>query len=1155
MNDSTDQTASFFPRHPHDGGTGDAPDLRGRVVSGRYKALGILGEGGFGIVYEAEQEKPVRRRVALKILKPGMDSKSVLARFEAERQALAVMNHPNIARVLDGGVTEQGHPYFVMELVRGEPITQFCDKHRLTVQDRIELLRPVCEAVQHAHSKGIIHRDIKPSNILVQYENGRPTPKVIDFGVAKAIDQRLSEHTIFTERGQLIGTPEYMSPEQAEMSGLDIDTRTDVYSLGVVLYELLTGTTPFDSGSLRKAAFNEIQRIIREVNPPKPSTRLSGNGTSDDVSTKIASARSLRENELAALLRRDLDWIVLKCLEKDRDRRYTTPLALCEDLKRYLDHEPVAAGPPSAAYRLQKFVRRHRLPVALGTCVAVMLFAALVVVSVSLRESQLQRAAAESARASEAAHRLSAEESARKAAEEAARAEREAERARKEEATASAVNAFLNNLLASANPRTAGRSEFTVRQAIDLARDRLDAGELDEPAVEHRLRGTIGATYMGLGLFAESRDQFFRALALARSLYGDDSQETAIALWSLGNMTADAGDNIGAVPMLEEAHRIALDAFGEDHPTALLIGDHLGNLVGNRTGIDMERGGALVRRALDGIRSQFGEDDARTFGPMFNWAGYLAATHRVEEAAAELAELIARIERVNGERCSCAIRERSVLGSYLRLLGRFDESESVLRESIDIAVPDLGAMHTEVLRARYELSSTLWSSGKIEDSLEILDAITQDIQGTEKPDLFRSASAFAEALIHDGRLDDGERFIDLALEGRRRVLGSEHPDTLSSIDLSGWLQYQRGDFVGAEVLQREALEGRRRVLGERHHDTVTSFNNVGWALMRQGKYSEAEPFIQAAVEGRRLLFGEDHAWTANSMQGLAELSWHRGELAGAETWFRKIHEARARTLGEDHPSTIWTVWAMGRLLRDQGRVKEGAALLSAALDDRKRVLGEEHPDTLIANQDLAGVLRKLGRVSEAVQHQRDLLAVRMRVLGGEHPDTLTAMNDLGFFLRLSGRIDEAEALFRECVEASRRVRGDEHIDSITTTSNLALVLAELGRGEESLVYADTALETARRVLGEDAFMYGNILGKRGRSLQALGRYAEAEAAMLDSHRVLKNALNNERHEQVTRVAGYLAALYEEWEAADPNGGYTDRAEQWRRVLLDIESEP
>lgn len=389
MPQDSEPTADISDKQPTVLG-GSLSSLAGTTVGGRYKILGQLGEGGFGLVYQAEQIEPVRRRVAVKVIKPGMDSKSVLARFEAERQALAVMDHPNIARVLDGGVTDRGLPYFVMDLVRGESITDFCDLHKLTIRERVELFRSVCTAVQHAHTKGVIHRDIKPSNILVEYSNGVPTPKIIDFGIAKAIDQRLSEHTIFTERGQLVGTPEYMSPEQAEMSGLDIDTRTDVYSLGAVLYELLTGFAPFDSASLRSAAFNEIQRIIRDVEPPRPSTRISthgGTGVSEEQVARAASARSLRNAELSDSLRRELDWIVLKCLDKNRDRRYATPLSLEEDLGHFLGNEPVAAKPPSPVYKLQKFARRNRVGLATASGFAIVGLSSIVIISVLLSRS------------------------------------------------------------------------------------------------------------------------------------------------------------------------------------------------------------------------------------------------------------------------------------------------------------------------------------------------------------------------------------------------------------------------------------------------------------------------------------------------------------------------------------------------------------------------------------------------------------------------------------------------------------------------------------------------------------------------------------------------------------------------------------------------
>ncbi|MEL7472385.1 MAG: serine/threonine-protein kinase, partial [Planctomycetota bacterium] len=364
------------------------------VTLGPYRLLSKLGEGGFGVVWEAEQSAPVRRRVAVKIVKPGMDSASVVARFEAERQALAVMNHPCIAKVFDGGQTpdaQGARPYFVMELVRGDPITSFCDLNKLGLNERVDLMVRVCDAVQHAHTKGIIHRDLKPSNVLVQYQDGRPQPKVIDFGVAKAINQRLSEKTVFTDRGQMIGTPEYMSPEQAEMSGVDIDTRSDVYSLGVMLYELLTGALPFDSRSLRSAGFAEIQRIIREVEPPKPSTRLSGRSGEAPPERR----GPINRDSATRTLRRDLDWVIMRCLEKSRDRRYETAKSLGEDLGRYLRHEPVQAGPPSVGYRTQKFLRRHRVGATLVSGVSLALVAGVIGTTWQWRQSERNRIEAE----------------------------------------------------------------------------------------------------------------------------------------------------------------------------------------------------------------------------------------------------------------------------------------------------------------------------------------------------------------------------------------------------------------------------------------------------------------------------------------------------------------------------------------------------------------------------------------------------------------------------------------------------------------------------------------------------------------------------------------------------------------------------------------
>jgi serine/threonine protein kinase len=362
---------------------------------GPYKLLNMLGEGGFGCVYLAEQELPVRRKVALKILKLGMDTKQVIGRFEAERQALALMDHPNIAKVLDAGATESGRPYFVMELVKGVPITEYCDTHQLSTKERLVLFMLVCHAVQHAHQKGIIHRDIKPSNVMIAMHDGKPVPKVIDFGIAKALDQKLTDKTVFTEMRQLIGTPEYMSPEQAEMTGIDIDTRSDVYSLGVLLYELLTGSTPFDAKELRQAGYGEIQRIIREVEPQKPSTRLS---TLGEKLTDVAKRRKEEPKLLTKSLRGDLDWIVMRCLEKDRTRRYETANGLAMDVLRYLCDEPVFATPPTFRYQFNKFIRRNRrLVFSLSAIAAVLLLSASISLFFALREANA-RVVAENAK-------------------------------------------------------------------------------------------------------------------------------------------------------------------------------------------------------------------------------------------------------------------------------------------------------------------------------------------------------------------------------------------------------------------------------------------------------------------------------------------------------------------------------------------------------------------------------------------------------------------------------------------------------------------------------------------------------------------------------------------------------------------------------------
>jgi serine/threonine protein kinase len=507
------------------------------TMIGRYKLLEPIGEGGYGVVFMAEQTAPVQRRVALKIIKAGMDTKQVIARFEAERQALALMDHPNIAKVFDAGVTDTGRPYFVMELVKGVSIIKYCDAHHVPPRERLELFVQVCQAVQHAHQKGIIHRDIKPTNVLIALYDGKPVPKVIDFGVAKATGQQLTERTMFTGFGDVIGTLEYMSPEQAEMNQLDVDTRSDIYSLGVLLYELLTGSTPLENKRIKQVALLEVLKFIREEEPPRPSTRLS---TAAQL-PHIAANRGVEPKKLSGLVKGELDWIVMKSLEKDRSRRYETANGLALDVQRYLEDETVHACPPSSAYRFKKFVRRHKVGVLAGSAVVSALMVGLVLASIGFIEAR-----------------------------------RQANNARAETSRTLRAWALLTN--AEFKGKSKG-AESMARDALAICEELFPADHQEVCDSLHILAYVLFQTKPDEAIALERE-----AVARHRRRLGNVRENLGLA-WSLDNL----GNLLlrkGAVAEAESLYRETLPLWrkymGDDHITVANTLDHLAGLAGKR---------------------------------------------------------------------------------------------------------------------------------------------------------------------------------------------------------------------------------------------------------------------------------------------------------------------------------------------------------------------------------------------------------------------------------------------------------------------------------------------------------------------------------------------------------------------------------------------
>ncbi|WP_164013389.1 serine/threonine-protein kinase [Pyxidicoccus trucidator] len=643
---------------------GDTPDGVPLERIGGYKVVQRLGEGGMGEVFLAAQSEPVRRLVAVKVVKPGMDSREVLARFDAERQALALMSHPHIARILDAGATEAGRPYFVMEYVPGVPLTRYCDEAGLGVEARLRLMQDVCAAVQHAHHKGVIHRDLKPSNILVTEVDGQPHPKVIDFGIAKATSAPLTDSSLHTRVGHMMGTPDYMSPEQAAGTPLDVDTRTDVYSLGAILHELLTGATPHGFGR-RGDALSEVQARLREVDPPRPSARVrsSEEGT--------AHARRCGLDSQGALARRlsgDVDWVVLRALARDRGRRYPTAAALAEDLSRHLRDEPVAAHAPSLTYSLGKFLRRHR---AFSGAVA------LVVAVLSLSSVLLARQAREVAR--------------------------ERDRANAEAATANRVTDLLAEVFRAADPGARGSgADLTARQLLDRGTKRVLADLPTPSPARARLLQTLGRAHLNLGLYAEAMPLVERALSDSRQVRGEEAEGTFVLRREVALLQRRLGRLKESEATFQETLAAARKALGPRHPEVWMATSGLATVY-----LSQERlpeATPLLEAAFEGLRAGPGLEDARTLAVGSDLAASRGQSGRHAEAAELFTTVLHGRERLLGERHPDTLATASNLAVALKSLGRYDESIALNQRVLAARREVQGPEHPEALQSQQNLA-------------------------------------------------------------------------------------------------------------------------------------------------------------------------------------------------------------------------------------------------------------------------------------------------------------------------------------------------------------------------------------------------------------------------------------------------------------------
>jgi serine/threonine protein kinase/tetratricopeptide (TPR) repeat protein len=867
----------------------------GGELSG-YHLLEELGRGGMGRVYRAVHPR-LDQEVALKVLHPGMDSGPILARFQAECHALALMDDPHIARILDSGVTPAGTPFFVMELVQGRVLTSYCDKRRLDFRRRLELFVQVCQGVQHAHQKGIIHRDLKPSNVLVAEYEGVAVPKVIDFGVARAVDRR---STAATEVGMVIGTPEYMSPEQADLLSHDVDTRSDIFSLGVLLYELLTGDTPLRRRQAREAPLQDVLRAIREEEPTAPSDRLAETDTLEEV----AARRSTPPGKLVRQIRGELDWIVLKCLEKERSRRYEMAAALAEDVQRFLNNEPVRAGPRSRLYRLRKFVRRNRGAVAAAVVVLTALFAGI---------------------AGTTAGMLRAREAEKLAGQRLEDALNEKSKAQQERDATRAVSDFLvHDLLGQASTyrqHLLGEEidpDIKLRTALDRA-VKLNQGRLAaHPRVEARLRNVIGRTYNRLGDHAAARPHLERAWQLTQQLDEPDDGESLAVMLNLAIAYQGLGEFQRAEPLFTELGKRGQAALGPGTSNALSLRYH------------------QVR--------------------FLSYQGHLA------EAEPLVRSLHDDCRRILGPTARLTLRVEGHLGLVLTRLRRFDQAEPLLthayRQHLDRFGPDDSSTWMNLSHLAEHYAARGQSRRATSLYHKVLDE-RQRLLGPEHPHTLLTSLQLGRLLVKQGALTRAYPLLSQALTGRRRRLGADHPETLNAQISVGLWHLRKKEFDAAEPLLTEALKLARTARGPNHLTTLDAINSLAKFHDIRRQYALAEPLYQEALTTLRR-----HPDLSPSMLNVVYFNYTTSLLEQrkytlAEPLLRDYLEA-ARQRGWNDIRVGIARSGLGEVLTSQKRHAEAEPALLAGFEEIHRHIGKAPTSAVL--QHLRKAVQRLVRL-------------------------------------------------------------------------------------------------------------------------------------------------------------------------------------------------